>query len=107
MHAYLQGAGVPSVGLRSIGELEGVGRDLSAVVIFPDEFPSQAVSTLVQALLFENHELVVVLVTGTPQMFRFASGSPPERAPVIVLPKPAFGWTILDALRAHTAAAPP
>ncbi len=99
LHSYLQRAGIPSSGTRRLGELEALAGDASAMVIFPDELHTVTVSSLVSELLRDRPHLLVILVTGTPHAFQFAQ-VPARR--VIVLPKPAFGWTILDALRDHT-----
>jgi DNA-binding NtrC family response regulator len=97
MHSYLQRAGVTSSGTRSLSEVEALASEASALIIFPDEFHTVTISSLVRELLLERPRLFVILVTATPHLFQFARAAEPHA--VMVLPKPAFGWTILDALR--------
>jgi hypothetical protein len=100
MHAYLQRSGITSASTRRLNEVEALAGEACALVIFPDEFHGATVSSLVSGLLLAHPRLFVILVTATPHLFRFARAAEPHS--VLVLPKPAFGWTILDALRDHT-----
>jgi hypothetical protein len=63
----------------------------TAVVVFPDELDPDGVVPWIEATA--RPDLLMVLITGSPQRFRTTGA--------VVLPKPAFGWAILDAIRAH------
>lgn len=100
LHAYFQDAGVASRTTRSLGDAAALSPATSAVVIFPDEFAAEEVVRRIAELRRTPSRLLVV-VTSSPQRFRPAL-DPDRHSPLpIVLPKPAFGWTILDAIREH------
>jgi hypothetical protein len=97
LHHYLQGAGVeahPSHGF-------AVPAATSAVIIFPDELDEAEVIAQVVSLRAARPAMVIVMVTGRPQRFKPALAPDDHSLLPIVLPKPAFGWTILDAIRRH------
>jgi hypothetical protein len=101
LHGYLSGAGVSSHATRVLGRSASFPADLSAIVIFPDELDAADVVARVAELRRARPRLLVVLVTSAPQRF-FVAVQPDGRSLLpIVLPKPAFGWSILDAVRAH------
>jgi hypothetical protein len=102
LQTYLQGAGVSSHCTRAIHDLASVApRVATAVVIFPDDFLESAAQTLIQELRRHRRQLLLLLVTKEIQRFRrFAELDREARLPII-LPKPSFGWEILDPIRAH------
>jgi hypothetical protein len=70
-----------------------------AVVLFADDFTERAVLDVVTDLVSGRKGILPVLVTGEPLKFmRVMRSDDPAFVP-IVLPKPAWGWTILDAIR--------
>lgn len=101
LHGYLDGAGVESRAIRAVREAHVVPARSTAVVIFPDEFGVDDVVASITSLRAARPRLLILLVTGAPQRFRAALEPDGRSLPPIVLPKPAFGWTILDAIRAH------
>ncbi len=106
LQAYLQAAGVSSRAARTLHEVAVISSATRAVVLFPDELDARAVLARVTALKAERPGLLLVIVTSHPVRVREMldpDGPPP--APV-VLPKPAFGWTILDAIREHAGSEP-
>jgi len=107
LHAYLSGAGVSSRAMRALGDAGAMARELAAVVIFPDELDAAEVVAHVARLRATRPRLLVLLVTGMPQRFAAALEPDGRSIPPIVLPKPAFGWSILDAIRAHAHGGPP
>jgi len=102
---YLEGAGVPA---RIAGSLRDASRLLPsalAVVLFPDELAPAEVVAWVTAVRAEHPMLLLVVVTMAPQALRPAL-DPHGRARLpLVLSKPVFGWSILDAIR--SASSPP
>lgn len=68
-----------------------------AAVYFPDEY---AVDTAVDALASSRKShptMIVVIVTRQPQVFLRALAE--DGGALVVVPKPAWGWVILDAIR--------
>jgi hypothetical protein len=100
LQSYLRQAGIRA---RGTGEIEsGAAMDLdpTAVVFFPDEFPADDVLKEVARLRRERPQVLIVLVTREPRRFTQTLATN-ERAPTIVVPKPVWGWAILDAIRGH------
>lgn len=74
---------------------------IHAIVIFPDDFEPEAMDAALAAFSAKTPSLLQIIITRQP--LRFLSTSPdltqpPYRA---VLPRPSFGWRILDAIRDH------
>ena len=101
LHAYFSQAGVASNGKRTLSDANRMAPATTALVLFPDDFDARDIVTFITSLRSARPKLLILLVTGTPQSFRSALGPDGHSLPPMVLPKPAFGWTILDALRAH------
>jgi hypothetical protein len=101
LQEYLRGAGVSSHGARALREVRVVPPATTAVVLFPDELGTEEVVESIGVLRAARPLLLLLIITGAPQRFRAALGPDGCSLPPIVLPKPAFGWTILDAIRAH------
>jgi hypothetical protein len=101
LHSYLQGAGVSSRCTRALGDVAKVPPSATAVVLFPDEFDEREVLTRLRALRAQRPRALLVLVTSTPQRWSPALERDGRSLSPVVLPKPAFGWSILDAIREH------
>ncbi len=102
--SYLERAGVPSRGARALAEPDLVWLDAAtAAVIFPDDFTEGEVLELFRLLRQDRPRLCAVLVTREPHRFRPLAPADEPAPPTIVLPRPSFGWDILDAIRAHAA----
>ena len=103
LHAYLGGAGVASRCTRHLQDLALVAAQATtAAVIFPDDFDHEEVLKVVRQLRRVRPRLLSLIVTREPQRFREAAQADGRSLPPIVLPKPSFGWDILDAIRAHS-----
>lgn len=98
---YLTEAGVTSHVTRELLGAAAVPAETTAVVLFPDEFEVEVVETTVLDWRSTRPELLVVVVTTTPQAYRAALAPDGRSYPPVVLPKPTFGWTLLDNIRAH------
>lgn len=101
LHAYLGGAGVESHGTRTLADAGTVPATTTAVVVFPDDFEASAVMAILRSLRAARPGLLILLVTGTPQRFQRALERDGRAPPPVILPRPAFGWTILDVIRTH------
>ena len=73
----------------------------TAAIIFPDDFEDEAVRALIRQLRRARPRLLSVIVTRAPQRFLDIAKPDGRSLPPIMLPKPSFGWDILDAIRAH------
>jgi hypothetical protein len=73
----------------------------TAAVLFPDDFSDEEVVTLVKRLRRTRPRLLSLIVTREPQRFHDVAKPDGRSLPPIMLPKPSFGWDILDAIRAQ------
>jgi hypothetical protein len=74
---------------------------LQAFVIFPDDFEASLITETLTWIAEQAPRLLQLVVTRQPQRFlptTIGPAPPPHR---FVLPRPSFGWLILDAIRAH------
>ncbi len=102
LQRYLQCAGVSSRCTRAIHDLASVAPPAAtAVVVFPDDFLESAVQMLFRELRQHRPKLLLLLVTREIQRFRRLAEQGSESRLPIILPKPSFGWEILDPIRAH------
>lgn len=94
LQAYLRAAGVNARTTQSI-ELDALPPPCEALVLFPDDYPTGDIDAVLGALGRREPPIVSIVVTRAPRRFESAS------AGHVVIPKPVWGWTILDALRHH------
>jgi DNA-binding NtrC family response regulator len=100
LETYLQRAGMTTRSTRNIARaVELTSISGAAVVVFPDDFDPAAVTDALTQFGAERPNTLVVLVTCAPK--RFARESQLLGAATLVVPRPAWGWTILDAVREH------
>jgi hypothetical protein len=99
LYSYFTRAGVASSATCELDAVSLVPPEATAVVLFPDDFSAADVEAKLLALRRARPKLRIVLVTGAPQHLSAALAPDGRSVPPLVLPKPAFGWTILDALR--------
>lgn len=97
---YLTGVGLAARGCAEPSRLAARGRRAGAVVLFPDELEPSALRAALAELRRRRPDVALVFVTSRPheieQLAERSSGD-------AVLPKPSFGWAIVDALRAAAA----
>ncbi|HEX7669860.1 MAG TPA: hypothetical protein VF395_09765 [Polyangiaceae bacterium] len=98
--SYLRGAGVVTSSTRAIARAAELGAGASALVLFPDDYTWDGAVAALAECRSRNPRAPLVLVTRTPQRFE-ALARPGDEAFTVVVPKPAWTWTILDAIRAH------
>jgi len=100
LEAYLRRAGVRTRGTRQIEKAtEITPTTASVVVLFPDDFGSDLVTSALGTLRSHRPKTLTVLVTKEPK--RFESLPVTEGIAPLVVPKPVWGWTILDAIRSR------
>ena len=101
LEPYLQRAGVATRSTRNIARaVELTATFSAAVVIFPDDFGPAEVADARTNLGAQRANTLIVLVTCAPKQFARAQ---PLGATTLTVPRPAWGWTILDAIREHWA----
>ncbi len=99
LQSYLRGAGVAARGTRRLEECCDLTAPLTvAVVLFPDDFPCDSVMTILAEICARRPSILRVLVTGHPKVFEPLVEGLPN---VLIVPRPVWGWAILDAIRAH------
>jgi DNA-binding NtrC family response regulator len=93
LERYLRDAGIAARGTRSLDQAwEMVTPSRSVVVLFPDDFPTIRVFAALAALRRRCPGARAVIVTKDYRRFASAEGA-------VVIPKPVWGFTILDAVR--------
>jgi DNA-binding NtrC family response regulator len=101
LETYLQRAGLTTNGTRHLDKAcEMTPPVSSAVLLFPDDFRSVAVVTALAKLASQRPKVLRVLVTREPKLYETLPSHKGAIAPLVV-PKPIFGWTILDVIRAR------
>lgn len=106
LHAYLSRAGLALQSTRELQDACLVSPEATAVVVFPDDFDMKDVLASVTWLRRARPLLLVLIVSSTPQHYRLAAPAGSAQS-LLVLPKPAFGWAILDAIRDHASSGEP
>ena len=100
LREYLEGAGITTYGSRQLATPLLMSRPLAAVVFFPDDFRTGDVFDLVTRLLRDRPNVRALIVTGDPRRYEPLVALRAVSAVPIIIPKPAWGWTILDSIRA-------
>jgi hypothetical protein len=103
LSSYLTSVGMVSSGARQLGDASSIAPSASSLVLFPDDFERKAVEAFILGLRSARPKLLILLVSSAPQNLSRAVEPDGASVPPLVLPKPAFGWTILDAIRGRAA----
>lgn len=99
LETYLRSAGVAARGSERLEDCADLtGAATVAVVLFPDDFAWETVRATLEALAARRPKVLRVLVTGQPKKLDALLEAHPN---VLVVPRPVWGWTILDAIRAR------
>ncbi len=99
LQSYLQSAGVAARGTRRLEDCSEMTAPVTvAIVLFPDDFSMESILTTVHGIGARGPSILRLLVTGRPKAFETLVE---EGRNVVVVPRPVWGWTILDAIRAH------
>lgn len=104
LQGYLVGVGINAQSAGSLAATANLPARTTAVVLFPDGFNAEDALGHARALHRERPRLLLLLVTRDARGFSEALASDQREPPVLILPKPAFGWTIVDAIRLHAQA---
>jgi len=108
LDAYLRGVGAVTT---STGDLERLvdvtPPTAAAVILFPDEYSAELATKALAALEKARPNVLAVVVTNDPGRFASPDAEEDAAASPLVMPKPAWAWTIMDAVRARLGARPP
>jgi hypothetical protein len=98
LEAYLRAAGVTPWATGAIQQcVELAPPGTVAFVFFPDGFPTESVVRAVEVLTKRRPSALPVLVTAhARELEELRLGDK-----VLIVPRPVWGWAILDAVRAH------
>lgn len=97
LQTYLHGAGVAARCTSDLDECMTLAPATTlAFVLFPDDFRWEKVIATLADVAARRPEALPVLVTAHPNRFQELTSED-----VLIVPRPVWGWTILDALRAH------
>jgi hypothetical protein len=100
LETYLRGAGVLATTTAAIERVVDMTPPAAAaVILFPDEFAPQAAADALATLKGRRPDVLVVIVTNEPQ--RFDERDEDDALRSLIMAKPAWAWTILDAVRAR------
>jgi hypothetical protein len=98
--AYFSGAGVSCESRRDANPLAELPPSARAIVAFPDDFPGHEISAYLALVGMRRPDLALVIVTRNAAAYTALRTTDGRPLNVTVLPRPAFGWTILDVIRA-------
>jgi hypothetical protein len=99
LQAYFQRAGVASHTTRALDSTSMIPPAATAVVLFPDDFESAEVVKHIALLRAARPRLLIVVVTSVPQSLSPVLKADAKSVLPVVFSRPAFGWSILDAIR--------
>jgi hypothetical protein len=100
LQGYLREGGVDASCTRDLGDCATAPAATTiAFILFPDDFRWEQVIAALADLAAHQPRALPVLVTAHPQRFErlFLSED------VLIVPRPVWGWKILDAIRDHAA----
>jgi len=101
LQSYLEAAGVVARCTRDLEGTRAAPQGTRAFVLFPDDYRWESVVSVVADLTAKRPAALPLLVTAQPKKFEKLAGG----GKVVVVPRPVWGWTILDAIRAHVTGA--
>jgi hypothetical protein len=99
LSAYFADTGVKSYARGSLTPLAELRPAAQVVVLFPDDFRKPQVSAYLRDLGSRRPELTFIIITQSPAEYQALTAANGKALRAHVLPKPSFGWTILDAIR--------
>jgi DNA-binding response OmpR family regulator len=95
LERYLRAAGIAVRCTRTLDRAcEKLPPSRAALVVFPDDYPLHDVRSALATLGRARPKALPVLVSSNARRFADMEGA-------LVLPRPVWGWTLLDAIRAR------
>lgn len=94
---YLSRSGVQ---VRATRRLADACQDPGAtVMLLPDDFPSGEVTDCIQRLLASPSRPSLIVITAATRLYEPLAEACGEPGRMVILPKPVWGWSILELLR--------
>jgi hypothetical protein len=94
---YLSRAGVQTRATRQLTDVRKPSSE--AIVLLPDDFDVREVTDGLTRLLSRPQVPFLIIVTAGPRLFESLIEKLGKADSVVIIPKPVWGWTILDLLR--------
>lgn len=102
LKTYLEGAGVLADTTEALERVVDMTHPLAAaVILFPDEYEPAVAKEALGLLKSARPNVLAVIVTHEPHRFEKSDEARMGVGAPLVLAKPAWAWTILDAVRAR------
>lgn len=98
---YLQAAGVHVAVHRELSGAPAMTAE-QTMVLFPDDFTTDEVNAHLQTASAASPRTKLIVITAHPQRFERAAAREGCESRLIALPRPAFGWAILEAIRSDS-----
>ena len=103
LQTYLGGADIDAQCEQTIDDIaRGMAPACRALVVFPDDFPWDVIDSALQSANVLHPRVLTIVVTASPK--RFETRAKNGAHPTLIIPKPAFGWVILDAIHGRLTA---
>jgi len=99
LEAYLREAGIVVHPTRELEGTRAKGPAPNAIVFFPDEFATEDALRVMVRAHRQRPAVRLVVVTHHRKRFADAFDADDEGVVPVIIPKPAWGWTILEAIR--------
>jgi hypothetical protein len=101
LQRYLKDAGLSPRCTRTVDEcIEASSTATVAFLFFPDDFAWEKVIVMLASIAEQRPFALRVLVTSRPDRFECLGAADG----LLVVPRPSWGWALLDAIRGHVAA---
>jgi hypothetical protein len=97
LQAYLSRVGLAARCTREL--VDAHAAPCSAVVFFPDDFSREEVVRALERLWRESPNVLPLVITGEPERYLRVALTEGKGRALVVMPRPAWGWMILDAIR--------
>lgn len=97
--SYLDAAGIATVAFTDLADVSLAPSDAAVFILFPDAFRWEVVVSALVSIREGHRSALPVIVTSTPR--RYEELTLGER--VLVVPRPVWGWSVLDGIRFHIA----
>jgi hypothetical protein len=99
LREYFAESGVPCEARGTLNPLSQPAEGVRALVVFPDDFGEEEVTTYLSVLRARRPRLTMVVITRQTSVYDALVGMDGRPIGAVVLARPAFGWTILDVVR--------
>jgi hypothetical protein len=101
VHHYFVRAGALASTQSRLNDLDGSTlADTDVVLFFPDDYPRSAAVAAAEHVRGLSPRLGLIIVTNDPAAYEALGESRPPGLPVVTVTRPAWGWMLMDALRA-------